>query len=393
MKRNIHGRIIISLVVCCLVLISYATALAAADGTKSLRDFLVSSKYVVSVYPIDDYHTFVVPETNMITSSIKGDFDDDFLAFCKAKGTLESRFLMSDPLTGKESNSWKVLELDKKNNYTNPKSGDREEFKPDMLYKGIPVKNSKTPAPVRIRNYMEIAEVFYLDKDKPRAFIVRTNDKQPFVYKADSLPAYNKLTMPMDGDLARNVTEIRKSREGGLLSRPKQLFKDADIFVYLTALSKKFNLTPGYAINEGEFVPVAGATTKYLMDDKWQSGYFKVKLKEITSPADMFKFMADLGQEKNKFGVWYFWAAGDKKFVSKGEEERNVGDKGIVSSRFQVVFANDRGMEGIEYKREQKKGDAVTTKDTAAKKPEPEKKDSAPAPAKPEAAPGTDAKK
>lgn len=393
MKRNIHGRIIISLVVCCLVLISHATARAAAEGTKSLRDFLVNSKYVVSVYPIDDYHTFVVPETNMITSAIKGNFDDDFLAFCRAAGTLESRFLMSDPLTGKESDSWKALELDKKNNYTNPKSGDREEFKPDMLYKGIPVKGAKSPAPVRIRNYMEIAEVFYLEKDKPRAFIVRTNDKQPFVYKADSLPAYSRLTMPMDGDLTRNVPEIRKSREGGLLRRPKQLFKDADIFVYLTALCRKFNLTPGYAINEGEFVPVAGATTKYLVDDKWQSGYFKVKLKEITSPDGMFKFMADLGQEKNKFGVWYFWAAGDRKFVSKGEEERNVGDKGIVSSRFQVVFANDRGMEGIEYKREQKKSDAAPLKDEKAKTPEPEKKDTAPAPVNTGAAPGADSRK
>lgn len=374
MRRTTRRIIIIAMFICYLLLNPFASVQAANEGAKNLRDFLINSKYVTDVYPIDEYHTFVIPETNLITSNIKGDFDDEFFGFCKNKGALESQILMSDPLTGKEITVWKTLDLDSKNSFTNPKTGNREALNPEMLYRGIPFKGSKSPAPVRVRDYLEISDVFYLDKNKPRAFIIKTKDKQSFVYKADSLPAYNKITMPVDGNLLENVAEIRNSRQGGLLIKSKQLFKDADIFVYLTALCKKHNLTPGYLINEGEFVSVAEATTKYLVDDKWQNGYFKIKLKEITSPLAMFKFMADIGQEKNRFIAWYFWATGDRKFVSKGEEERAVGDKGVVSNRFQIVFANDRGMEGIEYKREQKK-DVSVEKDTQAKEAAPIKKD------------------
>jgi hypothetical protein len=345
MKRAAKHFLRIVIVMSCLAFLHAPSAVTAADNVPSLREFLLASKNVAEVYPIDDFLTFVIPEKNLITGAIKGDFDEEFFNYCKEKGAIEGKFAVTDPLTNKETNAWTPLKLEEKNKFIHPQTGQAEKFSPDLLYRGIALKDGVS-SPLRVKDYMEITEVVKSERNAPRSLIVRTKDAQPHVYKIKTIPAYNKIVMPPDGDLAKTVSEIKDSRSGSLFkSAPGQ--KDADIFVYLTALCMKNKLTPKYFINEGEFVPVPDAYLKYFVNNAWQSGYFKVKLKEITSALEMFRFMADLGSERNKFTVWYFQGAGDKKFIAKGSEERTVEEKGNIASRFQIVFVNNRDMEGI----------------------------------------------
>jgi hypothetical protein len=139
--------------------------------------------------------------------------------------------------------------------------------------------------------------------------------------------------------------------------------RDADVFVYLTALCRKFNLSPAYLINEGEFVPVDDANIKYFIKDTWQNGYCRIKLKEITSPLTMFKYMADLdlGRMADKFNRWYFGAAGSMKFVAIGSEERRIDEKGILSGQSQVNFVNERDFSGITFTAAEKKDTPAAT--------------------------------
>ncbi|MDD5167336.1 MAG: hypothetical protein PHN75_00835 [Syntrophales bacterium] len=336
-----------SIMVACLVFFQVASVALAASDARSLREFLVASKNVAEVHPIDDSLTFVIPEKNMITSGIKGDFDEEFFSYCREKGAIEVQSSVADPLTGKQSSSWLPLKLDEKERFAHPLTGEAEKFGLNMLYQGIAVKGASS-MPLRIKDYMEVVEVFKSDRDIPRSFIVKTKAPQPFIYKIKSIPVYDKIVMPPDGELVKNVSEIKNSRSGGLF-KAVPLQRDADIFVYLTALCLKNKLTPKYLINEGEFVPVPDSYLKYFINGAWQGGYFKVKLKEIAPALEMFKFMADLGADKNKFAVWYFAGQGDKKFVSRGSEERMVDAKGTVTVRPQIVFANNRGLEGIEF--------------------------------------------
>jgi hypothetical protein len=348
MKKAIYRSISKAAVIICIVTLFAGQAFAAPPAAMSLRDFLVQSKNVTGVYPIDDNLTYVVPATGMIASGIKDDFDTEFLAFCRERGALEARFRGPDPITGKENDLWQPLSLDGKGKFANPKTGTVETFSGSMLYGGIAIKGAE-PSPVRVKDYMEVIDVVKGDKDSPRAFVVKTKDKQPFTYKIESIPALSRVTIPPDGDLAKNVPEIMNSRKGGFFKTKPQHENDGDIFVYLTALARKHNLTLRYLLNEGEFVPVADATLKYFVNKSWQNGYFKIKLKETTSPFEIFKYMADIGPEKNKFTVWYIWATGEKKFVAKGSEERTVDEKGVVTGKSQVVFANDRGIDGITF--------------------------------------------
>jgi len=347
MKRAANLFFVITWVMVSLTFLQTAPVATAAENVQSLREFLLASKNVAEVHPIDDFLTFVIPEKNMITGAIKGDFDEEFFRYCREKGAIEGQFTVADPLTRKESNAWTPLKLEEKNRYIHPQTGQPEKFSPDMLYRGIALKDGVL-SPLRIKDYMDVVEVVKSDRNAPRSFIVKTKDSQPYLYKIKTIPAYNKIVMPPDGDLAKSITEIKDSRSGSLFkSAPGQ--KDADIFVYLTALCMKNKLTPKYFINEGEFVPVPDAYLKYFVNNTWQSGHFKVKLKEITSALDMFRFMADLGSERNKFTVWYFQGSGDRKFISKGSEERMVEEKGNITSRSQIVFVNNRDMEGIAF--------------------------------------------
>ena len=378
LRARIHSFINVTIFIS-LILLQVSSLALAADDAGSLRQFLTASKNVAEVYPIDDFLTLVIPDKNIVTSGIKGDFDKEFFTYCRAKGELEVQSSMPDPLTGKQSDAWTPLKLDEKERFTNPRTGGAEKFSFDMLYLGITVKGG-APMPLRIKDYMEIAEVFKSDRDNPKSFIVKTKAAQPFLYKIKSIPPYDKVVMPLDGDLAKNVSEIKDSRSGSLFkSAPLQ--KDADIFVFLTAICLKNKLTPKYLINEGEFVPLPGSYFKYLVNNAWQSGYFKVKLKEIPSNLEMFKFMADLDGGKNKFTVWYFQGQGDRKFVSKGAEERVVDEKGAIKVQPpQVAFANDRDLTGIEFAPIKKDEPAP-----AAAQPVPEaakpKEEAAPAPA------------
>ena len=378
MEKNRHRVFLIGTFIAGLFIIGAGSAVAADSSSQGLRGFLVGSTNVSEVYPIDDFLTFVIPEKSMIASGIKGDFDEQFLNQCKGKGALEGRFSVADPLTGKTSDTWLAFKVDEKDKFIHPQTGKEEKFSADMLYRGIPIKSGGSPVPLRIKDYMEVIEVFKTDKDAPRAFIVKTKDAQPFIYKIKTIPLYEKVVMPLDGELAKNVSEIRDSRSGGLFkSGPGQ--KDADIFVYLTAITKKVQSAPKYIVNEGEFVAIPDADLKYFVNNTWQNGYFKVKLTEIASALEMFKFMADLDGGRNKLSVWYFAGTGDKKFVSRGSEERSVDEKGNITAQSQIVFANNRGLDGIDFVPVTKKEEAPNAapkKDEPAPKSAPAGKDS-----------------
>ena len=369
MKRLCRSFFVCIMLVTSFIFSCLPVAIAAETPIKNLREFLVSLKSVSEVYPINDNLTFVIPKSGTL-SSIDGDFDEELLKFCRNHGTMEAEFVLADPLTRKQTKTWSALKLTSEGKFIHPVTGEEKTFKGNLLYLGIAVKGAVT-APVRVKDFMEVIEVFNVNK-APRTMIIKTKDKQPFLYKIDTVPSYDKIAMPPDGDIIKNVAEMKESKNASSLFKNRLSQGDADVFVYLTALCRKFNLTPKYIINEGEFIPVADAYIGYFVKDEWQSGYFKFKLKAISSPLDMFKYMAnlDLDQIKNKFNRWYFGGTGDKKFVALGSVEKRIDEKDVVSSQSLITFANDRGFDGIEYAAETKK-DAPVNKPAETSTPQP----------------------
>ena len=368
MKRIWSRCLFLAMFILFLALATTTPSIAAPEQAKTLREFLIADKNAGEVYPIDENHTFVVPEAGMISVGISGEFRAAFFKYCTGKGAMEARFKMADPLTGKEGESWQAITLDEKNTFAHPRTGNREKFTPDMLYKGIVVEGDGEVAPMRIKDFMEVIEVFKTEKGEPRAFIIRTKAPQPFLYRIGSIPELKNIALPADGNLTKTVKEIGESRKGGMFkSGPTQ--KDADLFVFLSALCVKDKLAARYAVNEGEFVTAPNASLKYFVNNTWQNGYYGVKIKEIESPLEMFKYMGGLDNGRNRLYIWYFWSEGAKKFLSRGAEERTVDEKEIVTSRFTTVFAKNRGRDDVPFTKKETAPALVPVEKSEAKAP------------------------
>ncbi|MBI5643681.1 MAG: hypothetical protein HY954_09445 [Deltaproteobacteria bacterium] len=133
-----------------------------------------------------------------------------------------------------------------------------------------------------------------------RFFLIKNNIPQPFVYRNSSIPSYDELSAPPNGQISGKYNII-------------------DLFQYMSALCKKDNGKPAIVVSK-------------------RYGRF-VRLTQVGA-VEGFNYFLSSGEEKEP---WYFACEGKQKFIVEKDYKYSSEEDN------KLFFYQNRGLEGIDF--------------------------------------------
>lgn len=327
---------------------------------KSLREILISSENTYEVFTIDDYHTYVRPNTVLFgrySGEPSEDFVKEIVAACPTQ--IEINKKQVDPITKETVKKWA------------PYDGNTYLF--HRVEKDNITGNFYDLFRVRCKGNFEIITTYTEQRTHTsgfgtysyklvKAFIIKHEDPQPFLFKSENISS-DKITWPEDGEwkpVSKGIGDIFKA----IVS--KETREDTVVYQYVTALCRKNNGRLKFVINEGEFIKdPKGNRTNLLTGEK---GRFKDKMVE-TDSVGAFNYAVTASSVTGPVRKVIFYACeGDRRFVVRSEEEVKY-DGGKAYGIPKSYFASQRGLDGIDYVPLARQEKSETVKAAGSQKP------------------------
>ncbi|MBI5389739.1 hypothetical protein HZB01_05170 [Candidatus Woesearchaeota archaeon] len=328
------NRLSFGVVLCAALLISGFTY---GEESKSLREALIAESTVTRVYTIDDYHSLVVGELRTGGGDVTAEFDKKMQELCIKYGGVPELKLDKevdvDPITKKGYSGW--LPPDKVKSY--------DRFAVGWLL------NRYTP---RCNGVFEVTEKFghsYKGHVYYESFLFKHNTSQPFLYKNPTLPAYDTIAIPPDGEfklplIGEGFTGFLKGLAG------HNIYYGASMYQYASVLCRKNGGDMLFVIPGASFSGFA--SKEEALKQALQLGLNKDSVNLYESIDGSWNFSTPgLVEAKdaltafiNRFSKtnsssMIFACKGEKKFVIR---EDFKGD-------YKAFFASNRGLEGVDY--------------------------------------------